>query len=275
MRCITLPAFIIASVVNAQITEVATLPGRMETVRSLEDAGVKFISRTSTGFDLLNTDLSPFLSATYPPLPANCNYLSSPLPTYITESLFDEDPSSIEYMLLYQCEIGGTITNSTIVARMDGSVLLQVDGFGPGGVNGLDLFSSSPSIIQTPLGARLLVNQGINTATRIYALPGDLPCISCFDNMEMGNGPTALPSSPSFALFPNPANDQVTISASQAHTGLLISVFDPAGKLVLNVGQLFGDRPSFSVSMLARGFYEVLVQDSSGAFITVLPLIKE
>lgn len=274
MRTVILAAIVgCATNVGAQIAEIATLPGRHETLRSLELAGPKIIQRGATGFSIYNPDLTLFDAAVFPSLPLGFNYGSYPVAQYVTESLFDTDPTTIEYMIgVFRDDFSG---GGTLVARIDGNVLLLDTVYSPGGTNGQDLFTSSPSIIQTDLGPRLLLNQGINTASRIYALPGTLPCISCSGDIELGAEQIQISSTPDLRLFPNPSTDSFTLVVAEWAVGSRISVFDASGKQVLDLGQIAGVRQAFLIDSLSAGHYQVVVQRTSGAILKALPLIRE
>lgn len=248
----------------AQINLVATLTGRHETVRSLEAAGPKLIARTTTGFNLYNPDLTLFAGTVYPSIPSNYNFSSSPVPQYITESLFDNDPTTIEYlMMLFRFDYA---YYGTLVARLDGTVLLLDTLFSPGGVNGQDLFSSSPTIFQTDLGALMVLNQGMNTASRIYALPGTLPCISCSGDMVTGQSEVLMPAAV-VRVVPNPATGLVRIEFPEISEGRTASlrVHDASGRVVLMFEGIAGNEFQFSVAGLATGAYELILSGPSGA----------
>src|SRR5689334_8338484 len=83
---------------TAQITALDTVPYKLSDLLSLENAGPKFIHVSNNGFDLYDPDLTLFLAVTYPPPLINYTYTST-VPMYVTESLFDTDPSTIEFIL--------------------------------------------------------------------------------------------------------------------------------------------------------------------------------
>ncbi|MBL7962834.1 MAG: T9SS type A sorting domain-containing protein [Flavobacteriales bacterium] len=254
----------LSSPLSAQINLVATLAGRYETIRSLEIAGPKFIERNATGFNLYNTDLTPFAGTIYPSIPPNYNLGNYPLPQYITESLFDNDPATIEYiLLLFRNDYA---YSATLIARLDGTVLLLDTLFGPGGVNGQDLFNTSPTIFQTNLGPQMVLNQGINTASRIYTLPGSLPCIDCAVNITTGQSEVFTPG-PVMHVFPNPATGQVRIEFSGLSEGgpSSLRVHDVSGRMVLLFEGITGDRFEFSVAGLSAGAYELILTGPGGA----------
>jgi hypothetical protein len=63
-------------------------------------------------------------------------------------------------------------------------------------------------------------------------------------------------------VYPNPANDVVSISAESEVQKLF--VFDAVGALVLHFEQINGDELSFDVSTLEAGVYTILVQTANG-----------
>ncbi|MBZ0206419.1 MAG: T9SS type A sorting domain-containing protein [Flavobacteriales bacterium] len=271
-----LPLLFSATLVNAQITEVATMSGRFSSVQSLELAGPKFIQLTQTGFQLFDPDLTPFQQAVYPTIPAGCTMFSLTIPSYITESLFDQDPSSIEYMFIVQCAPADSTSASntgTVVARMDGTILLMDTMFGPSGWNGPDQFSSTSTIFNTPLGPRLVLGQGYGATSRIYALPGTLPCIAC----DGGIGMQVAPGDERIAevsLFPNPGTDIIDLRI-KGGGGYLLSLHDATGRSVRKFGLVSGEEIEFSVEGLQSGYYQVVLTDAMGRIFKTLPLIVD
>jgi hypothetical protein len=73
------------------------------------------------------------------------------------------------------------------------------------------------------------------------------------------------------SIYPNPANDKITIQNLDENTSNSIEIFDISGPVVIN--QTIQKDNSIDVSNLASGLYIVKVSNSSGALVS--KLIKE
>lgn len=250
---------------TAQIIEIATITGRYETLNTLATAGPKLIERDAmnVGFELFEPDLTPFLTVTYPTLSPGYNYLSSP--SYITEATFDQDPSTIEYVMQFYSP--GYEDYGILVARADGTVLLVDSTFSLGGVNGPDMFSSRGTIMNTPNGTIMVLIQGLYGNSKIYSLPGQLPCLDCGSgDIGMGFGPEVI--MPDFGLFPNPTDGIIMIDASAfaVHRDLVLLIHDAAGRQVRMIRSQGSGKLTFSTAGLAQGSYQAVLTDESHSF---------
>lgn len=72
-----------------------------------------------------------------------------------------------------------------------------------------------------------------------------------------------------FALYPNPANDEVTINSKDGITTGLASIFNVSGQLILEQ-QLVGDDSKIDTSKLQTGVYMVKIQTSGARYNTKL-----
>ena len=240
----------------AQITALANSTVRYNTMVSLEQAGPKLFTHGVSGFDLVETDMTPFLSCTYPPAHMGRVYLSNP--GYITEALFDNDPSTIEYII----RTYGTATGNygCLIARTDGTILFEDTTYGLGGIASPSTITDSPPIIDTPDGPILLLVN--DSGSRTYSLPGTLPCPRCADEgtsgmMEGDNRPNRL------LILPNPTGDQVVVSGMDVRPTHVLNVYDAAGNLVRTIVPLNG-RFEFSTNAMAAGGYRLIMIDASG-----------
>jgi hypothetical protein len=247
---------------RGQITEITALPGRHEILLNLPDAGPKIIHRHATGFDLLELDLTPFLSATYPQPPAGYSLFSVAQPYYVTESTFDLDPSTIEYAVNIQRT--DTLVHGTMIVRTDGTVLLIDTLHTMHAVNAWDAFTSTPAIVNMSEGSMLILTQVYGVASKFYSLLGTLPCLSC-DNGDIGLGLVPEVPKPSFDLFPNPTDGMITInySAFKMHRGLLLQLYDASGRHIRSMRLDDSGNFSFSTSGLAKGSYHAMLADGS------------
>lgn len=204
---------VITGSLQAQITALDTLPVRMSTILTLQTAGPKFISTNSTGFTLYNEDLSVFTNAVFPPAPPGYTYFTMFIPTFMTETLFDTDPTTIEFAVNVQNTTNPSI-NGTRILRTDGTVLLDDLNHIPYGWSGPGPFATSNSIMNTPEGTRMVLSTSYSVNPPecvVYALPGSLPCLPCSDEMQGWNGDHMLPEPAFLTAFPNPAGSSATV----------------------------------------------------------------
>ena len=241
---------------QAQITEVGTVPARLLVVRSLPTAGVKLYSTTPTSLTLYNLDLSIYNTITYPALPPGYTYFE---PLYITESTFDPDPSTIELMMLTQ---DTSYVLGTRVIRDDGTILFDEPGLSFSGTNGYSELNAKPPLFTGEDGVTymLLTSYPTNppTESRLYQLPGTLPCMDCSSENGMGlQGTSVLPEQGELTLFPNPASDLIQVNyslptgASKGH----LMVTDARGRLVANVPLNGSGQASMPLAGHANGHY--------------------
>lgn len=245
---------------NAQLTPYASVPGRRDLMHSLEEAGPKLIAYNQNGFSLTDLDLTPYASCVYPTLPTGYYYFT--IPEYITSALFDNDPESIEYMIKIHNEDYSRY--GTLIARMDGGVLLLDTVHGTAGANGSVDLISFPSIVQTPTGAVLVLIGGTPAQTLLFALPGSLPCI---DNCS--NGSTGLighhRSSATLNIWPNPASGEVQVLTSDLGvSSTTLSVYNALGELAATCSARSPGVFSFSTASLPSGEYQLVVGAGKG-----------
>ena len=109
-----------AANISAQITLIGTGTEPLRSVLSLQ-AGPKLIKGTYDGGDITlhNTDLTIYRMLTVPPPPSGYTWSGA---TYITDELFDTDPTTIEFLL---AGTGQPLQSATYVVREDGSVLFS------------------------------------------------------------------------------------------------------------------------------------------------------
>jgi len=248
---------------RAQITEVGTLPELLTVVRSIPTAGVKLYSYDQNSLTMYNLDLSVFATITYPPLPTGYNYFA---PVYLTESTFDNDPLSIELMMLTTDTSGVT---GTRVIRDDGTVLFDEPGYTISGGGGYDDVNDRPPLFTGEDGIAYmnLTTYPINPpiSSKLYQLPGSLPCFDCATGWNLGIGQHDLGTNTGeLSLFPNPATDQLTVDytlSSGATNGRLV-VLDALGKLVANISLNGSGRTHVPISGYPSGTYScVLLTD--------------
>ena len=240
---------------SAQITSVGTLEN-FSVLTSLRSAGVKLVAGLDSwgGNDsirIYNSDLS--LYAAFP--------VPSPDPTatwsvlYITEDLFDTDPSTIEFMVWYIHPDSG-FQHSVSIYREDGTLLLEQH---PGGVTiggGLEGYYKAP-VYPTANGPQLAINTA--GGVTVYNLPGQFPCPECDGSLITGGGGDQIaPPGTELLLFPNPANEgaEVVYQLPQGTTTGDLVFYDTRGQQVMLLPvDNSTDRVHVSTSMLAAGTY--------------------
>ena len=241
---------------QAQINEVGTLPDRLLVVRSLPTAGVKLYSTTSTSLTLYNLDLSTYNTITYPALPPGHSYFDV---LYITESTFDTDPSTIELMMLTW---DTNAVTGTRVIRDDGTILFDEPGLSFSGSTGYSELNAGPPLFtgEDEVTYMLLTSYPTNppTESRLYELPGTLPCMDCSTENGMGlQGTGVITEEGELVLFPNPASDMIQVNysfptgASKGH----LMVTDASGRLVANVPLDGSGQASMQLAGHANGHY--------------------
>jgi len=130
----------------------------------------KYVIMDSSGFSLYNLDHSPYLLHVVPPIPLwhDPNYY---FVSYITNSLFDCESSTLEYVIS-----SNSSANGFYVYRTDGTLLFsRSDATGPYcyGCNGGAVVIRP--IENTPSGTKLFLFDG--DSTWVYSLCASLPLI--------------------------------------------------------------------------------------------------
>lgn len=128
--------------------------------------------------------------------------------SYLTTQLFDTDSTDFEYIVE-----SGAVTGTKVYDE-NGAVLLQADSFflWDGGYNSPTGKLMQP-IMNTNNGTKMLLTKIDQLLTKIFALPGMLPCPPC-GNLSVSPPLSAGDSELFQGLsepFPNPANGAVRI----------------------------------------------------------------
>lgn len=191
---------------NAQITQLGTAQTYLYTVHSLPVAGMKLITYDDNvnNVMLLNPDLSVYVAFTLPTAAQG----TRGFPLYITENLFDTDPSTIEFM----CSESGSV----VVYRQDGTVVFSTTGYLMDAPGYWDQ-KYQRAIATTPDGPVLAVGGLFSGGvSKLFLLPGDLPCPQCNGSI-IPESPIGIedhsPTShgPVLEAFPNPSADFTNI----------------------------------------------------------------
>ncbi len=218
--------------------------------------------------NIYNLDLSIYRTLTLPTPPAGYTW---PSPNYVTEALFDTDPTTIEYMLTGYCDTPGQFIFG--IYREDGSALFtKTPGMALSGGGASD-FDSWPPIFQTPEGPKLLLQAGFSAPTELYSLPGEVPCISaCFpvaeenfsvnvDDLNGTQGSLSVESSAAGVAM-------VRYALPNGVMNGLLSVVDVQERICSVVPLDGSGRYSLDTAHLAAGSYMLHVQTRQGALPT-------
>lgn len=207
---------------------------------------------------IYNLDLTVHRVLNYPAPPTGMRWANM---GYITETLFDTDPLTIEFTMVAQ-PISSPGNFAAFVVREDASVLFSQN---PGNfTNGPFFVSAYGPIFSTPEGTFMTVHTyGVNGGpVNIFQLPGTLPCMDCYgtpdpDGIVMGGVINNDPAS-GMILLPNPAQHEVHIRFSNRDTQVdQVSVTDASGRMVLRSAVNSKDLTVISVGQLANGRYTV------------------
>jgi len=248
---------------HAQIVEIGPTDYACYLVQTLV-SGEKYLSRPyypllPTGFTLLNTDLTIYQSVTYATPPPGYDGEENRNANWITESLFDTDPSTIEYVRHLAPTDPFALCTSTGIYRDDGTLLYF---FEEGAIT---------EIWNTPSGARMIVRPcHPDSLAKVFALPGSLPCVACDGtitpmSMMLGGQDELMPDG-GIQAFPNPAADQATISYTlpegTEHATLVLSTLN--GSVVSRMAITGSGTRIITTADLAAGTYLYHVESDHG-----------
>jgi hypothetical protein len=175
---------------------------------------------------LFNEDGTLYKELHFPPKPDPSATVQSI--GYITESLFDNDPSNIEFMLYYEfldsTSIGGC--RRVDIVREDGTILLsELNAVGDGWIT----FDITSTVYNTDDGPKLRLlyfycGAGLCYQTKVFSLPGELPTNVLNHNEIVNND---------LLLFPNPNNGSffLKLNSTTGDSGT-IELYSVTGKLL-------------------------------------------
>lgn len=144
---------------------------------------------------------------------------------YVTKSLFDCDPSNIEYALSFLGDGFPISPKRFLVYRTDGTLITSIDSvcfmnYSDGWKHGPEY---NKPIVKTPEGSKLIL-RCLDGSTRVYSVCGNLPnMIKEIDQAELlGNA------------FPNPTQSLITIpyTLPNDEKSGVIKIYDSNGKEV-------------------------------------------
>lgn len=185
--------------------------------------------------------------------------------SYLTTQLFDTDSTDFEYIVE-----SGAVTGTKVYDE-NGAVLLQADSFflWDGGYNSPTGKLMQP-IMNTNNGTKLLLTQINQLSTKIFALPGMLPCPPC-GNLAGPEPPLSAGEDQQQGLsqpYPNPSTGSVHIAYElpEGQNSGEIVFYDVAGNEVkrLRVDRNFQDI-ILTTSDLSAGTYYYQLQTPAGS----------
>jgi hypothetical protein len=183
----------------------------------IDEGNIEYLGPTQ--FSLFNLDGSLYKTILLPPKPDPDAYLTTI--SFVSTTLFDNDPSNIEYLLDYQWNII-SIGNveKVIVAREDGTILLD------------EMYATTyyfrPLIYGTEQGTKLMLfyafPDSVNYQTKVFSLPGEPP-VSVDSEIDQINNNTLI--------FPNPNNGSFSIKInSKSGDVSTINLYEQNGRLI-------------------------------------------
>lgn len=180
---------------------------------------------------LCNLDGSVFKTLAVPSKPSSTALIVGIY--YISDTLFDTDPATIEYLIVWDCiDMSSQPTGprtKTQVVREDGTILLDEDH-----AFTMELFTTGKyySVFKTEQGTRLELLYAIQIGgpnwqypgCKIFKLPGGYP---------VGINPNAKETSGfvDYKLFPNPSSNGFSI-VNQGSAGLNLEFYSLDGKKI-------------------------------------------
>ena len=188
----------------AQITLENTYPnsGLALHLVKLSSSGYKYVISDTSTITLFNLNHTVFRSINIPP----GGYTSVFNICYISEELFNTNPTDIEYFLLYSHSSPGFAK----VFDEAGNLLFFQDSVvmygSPLGRCYEDFISYTSS------GYKMMIAHGLGTVASVYSLPGFLPCNDCTNGVITGMVPNnSNLKEGNISNYPNPAKGQTTI----------------------------------------------------------------
>lgn len=215
---------------------------------------------------LLNADFTPWRTIAVPPSDVVCDGDTAGGVNifYLSDALFDTDPSDVEFLVLFLCGAGGNYPSVGVYGE-DGEVLLEEPNAAT-----WEFFSSSKfySVHNTSEGTKLNLitldpaNPNSNyTGCKIWSLPG--------------NWVTQLPEAPDLVdgmmVYPNPSTGEFNVHAPN---GFTLEVLDAQGRQVMAPTATAQANAAVSLALSeGAGTYYIRVRDEGGKPVGVRPLV--
>jgi len=169
---------------------------------------------TQNQFSLYNLDCTLYKTIVLPPKPDSSATFTV---EYISRTLFDNDPTSIEYMVryMYDSVLSNFQYSRTKIIRENGTILFD------------ELNANYPNIYSTEDGTKLMLfymyASGNWDNIRVFSLPGMLPTVEEQSNLSDSH----------LRLYPNPNNGSFFIQLpSNEGKENVIDLYATSGKLI-------------------------------------------
>ena len=248
--------------INAQFPVIGTCAETIDEVIYTMSSGKKLVHNGVVTRTVYNLDLSVFVEIIPPPLspPWTVSNIK-----YISQDLFDTDPSTIEYVLFYYDQANFN-PSGVKVLRTDGTVLFEVF---PGTIS--MTLADEVGIYNTPEGAVMVImntTQPPPYTSTLYLLPGSLPCFDCATGniaMASTDGDRMIGGA-GLWIYPNPTAGAVSVRYSVPNgngRGDLVIV-DLEGAFVKQIPVSGSGTLSLSTADLAIGTYLCQLQNGQG-----------
>jgi hypothetical protein len=215
---------LLSSVCYSQITLDFQNPKFLSMVR-LNNSETKYLddheSFSLNQFSLLNTDGTHYKTIHLPAHPDSLEFISGI--AYISTTLFDNDPATIEYIVEYQLDSLQYDLHEIRIVREDGTILLDEMYAYMGAWDwGFE------NIYSTPEGTKMIFNyryaNGHYYQTKVFNLAGELPS---------GTKANFDPANNNLTLYPNPNNGSFYIDFhSKAGEANFIDLYNLEGRLI-------------------------------------------
>lgn len=172
----------------------------------LSTSGYKYAMNNQTTLTLYNLNHTVFKTISIPPITGTLSCSScNPNVFYISETLFDTNPSTVEYFFFYSTQV--SVGHVRVYDEL-GNTLFSKDSVNyQGSVN----YGNEEFISYTPSGAKMIIF-GQYSGAFVYSLPGTLPCHDCTNGITTSivkNNDGV--STQNISNYPNPAAGQTTI----------------------------------------------------------------
>ena len=229
-------------------------------VLTLGDVEPKLVDLTVSGdsLNMWNFDMTLYRTLHLPPLPPNYNYLAF---SYFTRDLFDTDPNTIEFLAMETFAVASRVE----VIREDGTVLFTQD---PGRFPNLS-GAFDPTwqyVFNDGTDTYMHLDVTFNTGSRLYLLPGHLPCTVCGELQEVGMAPGPHAAMRA-TVFPNPADGTATVILGDlaGATASDLVLVDGSGRIIRRIPIASGaERVSITTSQVPAGTYTYYLETDRG-----------
>lgn len=204
---------------KAQITIEHTYTNLSQSTRPmilyLKNAGTKYYVKASTGFELYNLNHTLYKSISFPPDTFSGNPITQIFE--VSENLFDNDSSTIDYFLLRQSSFNTSIFYSKVLDE-NGNVFFYSDSLEQGQGLGIPLnsapFDDQKFIIQTDSGAKMILSKRPAIQSYVFSLPGNTytPCPCTADELHMNISSNITTEKCNLNSYPNPSGNKITVT---------------------------------------------------------------